>query len=95
MWEHPFSATLRYGQSMSVVVLPPVPPPEAVPRRAEIERRMKHIALASPTPPRRFDPDRDGYWDDYRYEIDPAFPDLAGRVADHRRDHAGARAREP
>jgi len=94
VWEHPFSATLRFGQSMSLVVLPPVPPHEAVSRRAEIERRMKQIALAGPTPPRRFDPDRDGYWDDYRYEIDPAFPDLARRIASHRR-HEGAPTREP
>ncbi len=95
VWEHPFSATLRFGQSISVVVLPSVPPHEAVPRRAEIERRMKQIALESPTPPRHFDPDRDGYWDDYRYEIDPAFPNLAERVADHRSGAEGALARGP
>lgn len=94
VWEHPFSATLRFGQSLSVVVLPPVPAYEAVPRRAGIERRMKQIALESATPPRRFDPDRDGYWDDYRYEIDAAFPDLAERIASHRRDE-GAPTREP
>ena len=85
VWEHPFSPTLRTNQSMSVAVLPPVPADEAVPQRAAIERRMKELALASATPPRHFDPDRDGYWDDYRYEIDPAFPDLAQRIASHRR----------
>ncbi|MYI83444.1 MAG: 1-acyl-sn-glycerol-3-phosphate acyltransferase [Chloroflexi bacterium] len=93
VWEHPFSATLRFGQALSVIVLPPVPAHEAVPRRAEIERRMRQIALESATPPRRFDPDRDGYWDDYRYEIDPAFPDLAQRIADHRRDVAATDVR--
>ena len=46
---------------------------------------MKQLALASATPPRHFDPIRDGYWDDYRYEIDPTFPDLAQRIASHRR----------
>ena len=95
VWEHPFSATLRFGQSMSIVVLPPVPPHEAVPQRAAIERRMKELALVSATPPRRFDPDRDGYWDDYRYEIDPAFPDLAERVAGHRREAAATDGRRP
>ena len=70
---------------MSVAVLPPVPPDEAVSRRPAIERCMKQLALASATPPRHFDPSRDGYWDAYRYEIDPAFPDLARRIASHRR----------
>ena len=84
VWEHPFAPTLRPDQAVSVEVLPPVPAEEAVRKRVAIERRMKQVALASPTPPRRFDPDRDGYWDGYRYEIDPAFPALAARVAAHR-----------
>ena len=95
VWEHPFSATLRFGQSMSLEVLPPVPAHEAVPRQPEVERRMKELALASATPPRRFDPDHDGYWDGYRYEIDPAFPDLAERIANHRRNAATTEARRP
>ena len=78
---------------MSVVVLPPVPADEAVPQRAAIERRMKELALASATPPRHFDPDRDGYWDDYRYEIDPTFPELAQRIAGHRRGVVGTESR--
>ena len=85
VWEHPFAPTLRANQSMSVVVLPPVPPDEAVSQRAAIEGCMKRLALDSATPPRHFDPSRDGYWDGYRYEIDPAFPDLAQRIASHRR----------
>ncbi len=88
VWEHPFTPTLRFDQSMSVTVLPPVPPGEAVGRRAAIESHMKQLALSSPTPPRRFDPARDGYWDAYRYEVEPSFPDLAERVASHRQ--AGA-----
>ena len=84
VWEHPFSPTLRLNQKLSVRVLAPVAPEEAVSRRGEIERHMKQVALSSATPPRRFDPGRDGYWDGYRYEIDPAFPELARRVAGHR-----------
>ncbi len=91
IWEHPFAPTLRFDQSMSVTVLPPVPAGEAGDRLAAIERRMKEVAHAGPTPPRHFEPARDGYWDGYRYEIDPAFPALARRVTDHRRDAAGAR----
>ena len=86
VWEHPFAPTLRADQSMSVTVLPPVAPDEAVSRRADIERCMKQLALASATPPRHFDPGRDGYWDGYRYEIDAAHADLAQRIASHRRD---------
>ena len=85
VWEHPFTPTLRADQSMSVTVLPPVPPDEAVPHRAHVERCMKQLALASATPPRHFDPGRDGYWDGYRYEIDADFADLARRIANHRR----------
>lgn len=84
VWEHPFSPTLRIKQAMSVKVLPPVSPEDAVRQGGDIERHMKQIALASGTPPRRFDPSRDGYWDGYRYEVDPAFPELARRVARHR-----------
>ena len=84
VWDHPFSATLRLNQRMTVTVLPPVPAPEAISRRTEIERRTKQHALASPIPPRHFDPTRDGYWDAYRYDIDTTFPQLADRVARHR-----------
>lgn len=94
-WEHPFAPTLRFGRSLSVLVLPPVPAHEAVERQGEIERQMRRLALESATPPRRFDPDRDGYWDGYRYEIDPAFHELAVRVASHRRGATPTDAREP
>ncbi len=90
VWEHPFTPALRQNQSMSVTVLPPVPPEGVVSQRLATERCLKELALASATPPRHFDPRRDGYWDDYRYEIDPAFPDLARQIANHRRATARA-----
>ena len=93
VWEHPFTPTLRANQSISITVLPAAPPDEAVSWRATIERCMKERALASATPPRRFDPSRDGYWDAYRYEIDPAFPDLAQDIASHRRGAVRAHPR--
>lgn len=83
VWEHPFAPTLRTRQAMTVDVLPPVPPGDAGSLRT-VERRMKEVALASATPPRHFDPGRDGFWDGYRYEIDPTFPEVARRVAAHR-----------
>jgi hypothetical protein len=46
---------------------------------------MKRIALeGAMAPARRFRPEIDGFWDDYRYDIDPTFPELAARVAAHR-----------
>ena len=73
---------------MSITVLPPLPPDVAASGQEAIERQMKEFALASATPPRHFDPGRDGFWDAYRYEIDPAFPDLARRIASHRLEQA-------
>ena len=36
------------------------------------------------SPPRRFVPEVDGYWEGYAYEIDPMFPELARKVQRHR-----------
>ena len=79
VWEHPFSPTLRYGQAVTVQVLPAIPAAEvrAGPRRpaGADPPGVKAAALAPGMPPARsFDPDRDGYWDGYRLDIDPDFP---------------------
>ena len=85
VWEHPYTDRLRFGQPVSMRVLDPLPVGDAVAGMLEIERHMKRIALSSEmAPARRFDPERDGYWDDYSYEIDPDFPDVAELVARHR-----------
>ncbi len=85
VWEHPYSDRLRFGQRASMRVLPPVPIGEATESMRDTEREMKRIALSDETePPRRFDPHRDGFWDGYRYEIDPDFPQLRETVARHR-----------
>lgn len=86
VWEHPFSPTLRYGQRVGLRVLPPVSaaevartPPETLRRRLEGE--MKAAALARGLPaPRRFVPARDGYWDGYAFDIDPAFGALHAEI---------------
>jgi 1-acyl-sn-glycerol-3-phosphate acyltransferase len=88
VWEHPYSPRLRYGQRVSLRVLEPLTvgrldDPYAV--CAETERRLKAVALGGAmAPPRRFVPARDGYWDGYAYEIDPAFPELAAEIAGRR-----------
>lgn len=86
VWEHPYSATVRLDQEISVRVMSPVSPDELDAETArDLERRMKRLALdPSTAPARRFEPSRDGWWDDYRYEIDPDFPVLAGRLARRR-----------
>ena len=86
VWEHPYSATLRLDQTVSMEVLAPISPEKlSAERLRHAERAMKSRALANPdSPARRFDPECDGWWDGYRYEIDPDFPDLRQRVDHHR-----------
>ena len=85
VWEHPYTDRLRFGQRASVHVLPPLAAGEATESMRATERRMKRIALSDDTePPRRFNPHRDGFWDGYRYEIDPDFPDVRDIVSSHR-----------
>ena len=89
VWEYPYTTRLRYGQRMSLRVLPPISAAacRATPSgelRATVQRQLKAVALSGDlTPPRRFIPARDGYWDGYAYRIDPAFPDLAAEIASH------------
>ncbi len=90
IWHHPFDPLVETHRRVRMRILPPVPASAASRRWNDLERTMKAIAMDDPDV-RRYDPDRDGWWDGYRFEIDPAFPDLAARVADHRR----ALAEEP
>lgn len=96
VWEHPFAGVLRFGQRISVRILSPVPAVDAVRHRHAIERAMKTAAGAPEmAPARRFDPVLDGYWDGYRYDVDPAYPDIAQAVAAHREAMAHATAHVP
>jgi hypothetical protein len=85
VWEYPLSPLVRFDQPVSVRVLPPVPPNEAVAAALSLEAEMKRAALEEVlAPARRFRPETDGYWGGYPYEIDPTFRDLAAQVAAHR-----------
>lgn len=85
LWEYPYSPRLRRGCPVSMRLLQPIPGDEARHRAAEVEEAMRHLALHDDhASPRRFVPERDGYWDGYPYEIAPAFPALSARVAAHR-----------
>jgi len=90
VWEYPYRPTLRFGQRMRMEVLEPLPVGTASRSMEALQCEMKTRALSAAPSPRRFNPDVDGWWDDYRYDIDPAFPELAGRVAEHRRRAAGS-----
>jgi len=85
VWEYPFSPLVRFDQPMSMRILAPIAPGQAGAEARALEVEMKRIALhESVAPARRFVPEIDGYWDDYRYSIDPSFPGLAAQVASHR-----------
>lgn len=90
VWEYPYGPRLRRGERMSVRVLPPISAAEVRVRgvdalRQDVQHRLKAAALdGTMAPPRHFVPSRDGYWDGYAYQIDPAFPCLAAEIAAHR-----------
>lgn len=81
VWEHPFSPVVRPRQRIFMQVLPAVAPEEAEQSARSLERRMKSLALESAAPPRRYVPERDGWWDGYEFTIDPDYSHLAERVA--------------
>ena len=90
IWEHPFSPKLNYGQHVYVEVLDPLPAGSARGLGPDAEAEMKRIALEGSTAtPRRFNPTRDGYWDDYEYEIDSRFSELAEQIRAHRESRVG------
>ena len=84
VWEHPFTPIVRFGCQVRLTILQPIEPQNAVAVQASFERSMKEVALAADPPARRYVPERDGWWDGYRFDIDPHFSDLAERVAAHR-----------
>ncbi|MFN3267486.1 MAG: 1-acyl-sn-glycerol-3-phosphate acyltransferase, partial [Deinococcales bacterium] len=80
VWDHPFFPHVRLGQEMSITILEAQQNPDPT----LLKRQMKQVALDSRIPPRRYIPDRDGFWDGYRLEIDPDFPEVSARVHEHR-----------
>jgi 1-acyl-sn-glycerol-3-phosphate acyltransferase len=77
VWEHPFSACVRYGQRISISVLDPIQREEvgrsdATALRLQIQRQMKRVALSPRhVPPRHYLRERDGEWPGFRFELDP------------------------
>ena len=86
IWGFPFDTTVHLDRTVQVGVLESIEPRDAT--RAgmrEIERTMKRRALAATQQPRRYEPERDGWWDGYRFTIDPDFPELAAAIDARRR----------
>ncbi|AFZ68268.1 lysophospholipid acyltransferase family protein [Deinococcus peraridilitoris] len=96
VWEHPFTPRLRYGVRVGMRVLPPTPAPDGhryTPDelRLTLRQLMKRHALDGSMPaPRRYRPERDGFWDGFRFDIDPDFPELHHQIAERRRSHGPA-----
>lgn len=76
VWEHPFSRRLRFGQRISVKVLPPVDASNL--DVAVLQKTMKAAALdPAAAPARRYRPAIDGSWPEYTFAIDPDFAEDA------------------
>ncbi|MEZ5498681.1 MAG: lysophospholipid acyltransferase family protein [Steroidobacteraceae bacterium] len=94
IWEHPFGSTIRYDQRVAMHVLDSVWIPGGRRDAAEdacrnLQQRMKALALASgDAPPRRYVPQRDGYWDGFAFDIDPQFRALWQDIHLRRRQQA-------
>ena len=84
VWEYPYRSTIRRNQDVRLEILEPIPATRSVEQMRSTEREMKRIALAEAPFPRRYEPDRDGWWDEYPVRIDGDFAHLARRVRDHR-----------
>ncbi len=84
VWEYPFSPVVRRRVPVHMSVLSPRPIANSGEFRA-LEREMKHHALSNTTATvRHYVPERDGFWDDDRFDIDPDFADLHAEIASHR-----------
>ena len=81
VWDYPFHPLVRFGERITLEVLPPV----AAEDFPGVEEKMKAKALGPDrAPARRFDPARDGFWDGYPFEIDPSFEQVAATLRAHR-----------
>ncbi|MEA2002962.1 MAG: lysophospholipid acyltransferase family protein [Actinomycetota bacterium] len=78
VWEYPFTTALRRGQKVRMEVLESIEPEAAISGMRTLERDMKRRALAATdAPARRYEPERDGYWKDHSFLIDPDLPGVA------------------
>ena len=89
VYDYPFSPLVRFGQQIRVAILPPVAPGSHVDSVRELETQMRCNATNNHPLPRTYEPEHDGFWQDYAFEIAEEFPELRKRLAVYRRT-AGA-----
>lgn len=88
VWEHPFDPRLRFDQPIHLTVLTPRTPPTTQAGADALAGEMRSLVLAqTDAPVRRYVPGRDGFWDGYAFEVDPAFPELRQKIRAHRLAH--------
>jgi 1-acyl-sn-glycerol-3-phosphate acyltransferase len=84
VWGHPFNNEVHVARNVCVTVLPPIEPSDwSADRARATERSLKRSAIETGLA-RRFDPHRDGWWDEYAFEIDPDFDGLKRQIEAHR-----------
>ena len=84
VWGHPFDNEVHLGRDVCVTVLPPIEPSNwSADRARATEISLRESAIETGLA-RRFDPYRDGWWDDYAFEIDPDFDELRRQIDTHR-----------
>lgn len=89
VWEFPYSQTARLDQEVTMTVFKPIDSADLTEARFRaIEQEVKTSALNSSPRERRFVPERDGWWDEYVFEIDTDFPELLARVEARRSSSA-------
>jgi len=78
-WDYPFDTCVHFGSSITMEVLAPR---DSV---AGLEEDMRMRALDGlRAPPRRYDPQRDGWWDGYSFEVAEEFAELRAAVMQRR-----------
>lgn len=81
VYEWPFAPVVRRRQPIFAEVLEPLTDPDPT----GLEQRMRAVAHANRhAPVRHYEPERDGWWDGYRFTIGDDYPALAGRIAERR-----------
>lgn len=71
VWDYPFSRAIQRGQSVRIEVLDPIAPGGAIAAMGTVETEMKKRARSAVAAPvRHYNPERDGLWEGYRFELE-------------------------
>ncbi|MGB9357552.1 MAG: lysophospholipid acyltransferase family protein [Acidimicrobiia bacterium] len=84
VWGHPLNDEVHLGREVFVSVLPPIEPSGWSADRARATERLLKQSAISTGVARRFEPHRDGWRDDYAFEIDPDLDQPKSEIDTHR-----------